>query len=72
MNRAALRILLKEELRRAGSLVMEAAAATRVPAGAALAVDRQLFAEYITAKIEAQPKIRTGPRRSDSRFPMTR
>src|SRR5713101_6661073 len=32
--------LLKEELRRAGSLVMEAAEATRVPAGAALAVDR--------------------------------
>jgi methylenetetrahydrofolate--tRNA-(uracil-5-)-methyltransferase len=49
--------LLKEELRRAGSLVMEAAAATRVPAGAALAVDRQLFAEYITAKIEANPEI---------------
>jgi methylenetetrahydrofolate--tRNA-(uracil-5-)-methyltransferase len=49
--------LLKEELRRAGSLVMEAAAATRVPAGAALAVDRQLFAEYITRKIEDQPNI---------------
>ena len=49
--------LLKEELRRAGSLVMEAAAATRVPAGAALAVDRQLFAEYVTAKIEAHPGI---------------
>src|SRR5204863_5343131 len=49
--------LLKEELRRAGSLVMEAAAATRVPAGAALAVDRQQFAEYITEKIEANPDI---------------
>jgi methylenetetrahydrofolate--tRNA-(uracil-5-)-methyltransferase len=49
--------LLKEELRRAGSLVLEAAAATRVPAGAALAVDRQLFAEYITEKIEANPNI---------------
>ena len=49
--------LLKEELRRAGSLVMEVAEATRVPAGAALAVDRQLFAELITAKIEANPKI---------------
>lgn len=49
--------LLKEELRRAGSLVLEAAAATRVPAGAALAVDRQLFAEYITEKIEAHPDI---------------
>lgn len=49
--------LLKEELRRGGSLVMEAAAATRVPAGAALAVDRHLFADYITAKIEAHPQI---------------
>jgi methylenetetrahydrofolate--tRNA-(uracil-5-)-methyltransferase len=49
--------LLKEELRRAGSLVMEAAAATRVPAGAALAVDRQRFAEEITRRIEAHPNI---------------
>src|SRR6266436_3104539 len=49
--------LLKEELRRAGSLVMEAAAATRVPAGAALAVDREKFAEYITGKIEQHPTI---------------
>src|SRR6266566_3079543 len=49
--------LLKEELRRADSLVMEAAAATRVPAGAALAVDRQQFAEYITDKIEQHPRI---------------
>src|SRR5580765_824073 len=49
--------LLKEELRRAGSLVMEAASATRVPAGAALAVDRQLFAEYVTRQIESHPQI---------------
>jgi len=49
--------LLKEELRRGGSLVMEAAAATRVPAGAALAVDRQQFADYITRRIEDNPKI---------------
>jgi methylenetetrahydrofolate--tRNA-(uracil-5-)-methyltransferase len=49
--------LLKEELRRAGSLVMEAATATRVPAGAALAVDRQQFAEYITERIESHPQI---------------
>jgi methylenetetrahydrofolate--tRNA-(uracil-5-)-methyltransferase len=50
--------LLKEELRRAGSLVMEVAAATRVPAGAALAVDRQAFATSITERIEAEPGIR--------------
>src|SRR4051812_26691736 len=49
--------LLKEELRRGGSLVMEAAAATRVPAGAALAVDRERFADYITQRIEGHDQI---------------
>ena len=49
--------LLKEELRRAGSLVMEAAAKTRVPAGAALAVDRHKFAALITDRIENNPNI---------------
>src|SRR6059036_385532 len=49
--------LLKEELRRGDSLVMDAADRTRVPAGAALAVDRQQFAEYITARIEDNPQI---------------
>jgi methylenetetrahydrofolate--tRNA-(uracil-5-)-methyltransferase len=50
--------LLKEELRRAGSLVMDAATATRVPAGAALAVDRHKFAEYVTEKIANHANIR--------------
>jgi len=49
--------LLKEELRRAGSLFMEAAHATRVPAGGALAVDRELFSRYVSDKIEAHPLI---------------
>ena len=49
--------LLKEELRRGGSLVLDVAAATQVPAGAALAVDRHAFAEEITARIEAEPRI---------------
>ena len=49
--------LLKEELRRCGSLTMEAAEATCVPAGGALAVDRQLFSDYVTAKIESHPLI---------------
>jgi methylenetetrahydrofolate--tRNA-(uracil-5-)-methyltransferase len=40
--------LLKEEMRRLGSLVMQAAEASRVPAGAALAVDRERFADAIT------------------------
>src|SRR5947209_20259577 len=43
--------LLKEELRRGGSLVMEAAMRTRVPAGAALAVDRVRFAEIGRAHV---------------------
>jgi len=50
--------LLKEELRRCDSLIMEAAEATRVPAGGALAVDRRLFSEYVTTKIESHPLIR--------------
>ncbi len=49
--------LLKEELSRLGSLIMEAAKATAVPAGTALAVDRVLFSEYITRKIEEHPNI---------------
>jgi methylenetetrahydrofolate--tRNA-(uracil-5-)-methyltransferase len=50
--------LLKEELRQGGSLVMSAAAETRVPAGAALAVDREKFAALITERIENEPRIR--------------
>src|SRR5204863_7141684 len=50
--------LLKEELRQGGSLVLAAAAETRVPAGAALAVDREKFAELITNRIEREPRIR--------------
>lgn len=50
--------LLKEELRRCGSLTMEAAEATSVPAGGALAVDRRLFSGYVTERIESHPLIR--------------
>ncbi|HMT06695.1 MAG TPA: methylenetetrahydrofolate--tRNA-(uracil(54)-C(5))-methyltransferase (FADH(2)-oxidizing) TrmFO [Pyrinomonadaceae bacterium] len=49
--------LLKEELRRGGSMVLEVAHATRVPAGAALSVDRGKFAEMITERVEAHPLI---------------
>ncbi|MBJ6751307.1 methylenetetrahydrofolate--tRNA-(uracil(54)-C(5))-methyltransferase (FADH(2)-oxidizing) TrmFO [Geomonas anaerohicana] len=49
--------LLKEELRRLDSLFMEGAEATKVPAGGALAVDRELFSNYITQKIEEHPDI---------------
>lgn len=49
--------LLKEELRRMGSLIMEAADASRVAAGGALAVDRTRFAGYITEKLRAHPLI---------------
>jgi methylenetetrahydrofolate--tRNA-(uracil-5-)-methyltransferase len=51
--------LLKEELRRLGSLVMRAADAHRVPAGAALAVDRELFSQAITDAITGHPLITT-------------
>src|SRR4029434_4264985 len=49
--------LLKEELRHGDSLVMSAAVETRVPAGAALAVDREKFAALITERIAAEPLI---------------
>ncbi|MBQ8310487.1 MAG: methylenetetrahydrofolate--tRNA-(uracil(54)-C(5))-methyltransferase (FADH(2)-oxidizing) TrmFO [Clostridia bacterium] len=49
--------LLKEEMRRMGSLIMEAADATRVPAGSALAVDRKLFSDYITERIKGHSNI---------------
>jgi methylenetetrahydrofolate--tRNA-(uracil-5-)-methyltransferase len=50
--------LLKEEMRRLGSLVMRAADLSRVPAGAALAVDRVRFSETVTREIEGHPRIR--------------
>jgi methylenetetrahydrofolate--tRNA-(uracil-5-)-methyltransferase len=49
--------LLKEELRRLGSLLMSIAARTRVPAGHALTVDRELFAAEITRAIESERRI---------------
>ncbi len=49
--------LLKEEMRRAGSLLMRIAAQTSVPAGHALAVDRLEFARRVTEAIEAHPRI---------------
>ena len=49
--------LLKEEMRRMNSLVLEAAYACEVPAGSALAVDRERFSDYITDKIKSNPRI---------------
>src|SRR5580698_1804790 len=49
--------LLKEELRRAGSLVLACADATRVPAGGALAVDRDSFSELVTRRLRSHPRI---------------
>lgn len=49
--------LLKEELRRCGSLLLECAAAARVPAGHALTVDRVAFAEEVTRRISAEPRV---------------
>jgi methylenetetrahydrofolate--tRNA-(uracil-5-)-methyltransferase len=50
--------LLKEEMRRAGSLVMAAGHVARVPAGGAFAVDRERFSAEVTRRIEAHPRIR--------------
>lgn len=63
--------LLKEEMRRMGSLVMEAADATRVPAGSALAVDRNLFSAYITEKIRNCEKIEIVEKEADRLEPDT-
>ena len=49
--------LLKEEMRRLGSMIIEAADATKVPAGAALAVDREKFSAYITEKLKTCPNL---------------
>jgi methylenetetrahydrofolate--tRNA-(uracil-5-)-methyltransferase len=50
--------LLKEEMRRMGSLVMRVADEVKVPAGSALAVDRGLFAQRMTEAVEALPEVR--------------
>ena len=57
--------LLKEELRRCGSLIMEAADATAVPAGGALAVDREGFSAYVTEKLRTHPNVEILPGRVD-------
>ena len=49
--------LLKEEMRRLNSLIMAAAVATRVPAGRALAVDREAFASHISQALEQEPRV---------------
>lgn len=49
--------LLKEEMRRLGSLIMQAAEQSRVPAGAALAVDREAFSQAVTTAIASHPLI---------------
>ena len=56
--------LLHAEMRRLGSLVMRAADAHKLPAGSALAVDRDGFAAAITAALEAEPLIDNRPRRN--------
>ena len=53
--------LLKEELRRLGSLILQCADATRVEAGGALAVDRHGFARLVTEKIKSHPNITVVP-----------
>src|SRR5690606_30118927 len=49
--------LLKEEMRRLGSCIIAAAGEAAVPAGGALAVDREIFAEAVTRAVAAHPRI---------------
>ncbi len=49
--------LLKEEMRCLGSLIMDCADATKVPAGGALAVDREAFSKLVTEKVRSHPNI---------------
>ncbi|HHX22337.1 MAG TPA: FAD-binding protein, partial [Clostridiales bacterium] len=49
--------LLKEEMRRLNSLIIRAADATRVPAGGALAVDREAFSAFVTRHIREHPLL---------------
>ena len=60
--------LLKEEMRQLGSLILKAADATRVPAGGALAVDREAFSKYVTDAVENHPLI-TVERREVTKLP---
>lgn len=57
--------LLKEEMRLLSSLIMECADATKVPAGGALAVDRELFSKMVSDKIASHPNIKVINERID-------
>jgi methylenetetrahydrofolate--tRNA-(uracil-5-)-methyltransferase len=50
--------ILKEEMRRLGSLILEAATRARVPAGSALAVDRDQFSLFVTQALQEHPNVR--------------
>lgn len=58
--------LLKEELRRLGSLIIQCADETKVDAGGALAVDREAFSNLVTCRIRQAPNIRVEGRRMDA------
>ncbi len=58
--------LLKEELRRAGSFIISCADATAVPAGGALAVDRDAFSALVTARLREHPRVRIEARVVDA------
>lgn len=58
--------ILKREMKELGSLVIEAAEASRVPAGKALAVDRKAFSDYVTRETERNPLVDVIRREADS------
>ena len=57
--------VLKNELRRLSSMLLECAEAAALPAGSALAVDRDLFARTVTERMQNHPRIKNHPRRSN-------
>ena len=62
--------LLKEEMRRLDSIIMRNGEAHRVPAGGAMAVDREGYAEAVTAEIESHPLIEVIRGRNHRKFLM--
>ena len=63
--------LLKAELRRLGSILLPCADAARVPGGTALAVDREIFSQLVSEKLQAHPRIHI-ERREATRTPIAR
>ena len=63
--------LLRSELQHLGSMLLSCAEEAAVPAGNALAVDRERFGRLVTERVENHPRIRVDPRRGDKHSQLT-